>query len=524
MQVVQIILWYLDSGCLRHMTVIVGYGDYKIGDTIITRVYYVKGLSHNLFSVGQFCDAGLEVAFRQHTCHIRNKDKVDLLKGSRTTNMYYISLKDMMEASPVCLLSKASSTKSWLWHRRLNHLNFGTRNKLARKDLVRGIPKLKYEKEHLCPSCQLSKSKRSSHPLKTINTNTEILNTLHMDLCGPMRIESINGKKYILVIVNDYTRFAPSTGVTGMANPFATVNNDPFVNSFAPETTSEASSRTVNVDVTQHYYSPMNHVQQWTKDHLLENVTGDLNYSYPCRIDAMQEEIHEFERLDVWELIPPLLRALIITLKWIFKIKLDEYGEVLKNKAQLVAKGYRQEAEIDFEESFAPATRLEAIRLFIANSASQNMTIFQMDVKKAFLNGELNEVVYVSQPKGFVDQYHPTHVYRLKKALFGLKQAPRAWYDKLSRFLMSTGFSKGVVDLTLFTRKTGKHVLLVNVYYQAKPTEKHLHAIKRIFRYQKGTIYMGLWYPKDSEFALKAFADADYAGCQDTKRSTSGFA
>ncbi|GJX59905.1 hypothetical protein Tco_0291295 [Tanacetum coccineum] len=149
MQVIQIVLWYLNSGCSRHMisdrsklinyvekfictvrfgndqfAAIIGYGDYKIGDTIITQVYYVEGLSHNLFLVGQFCDAGLEVAFRKYTCHIRNKDKVDLLKGSRTTNLYSISLKDMMEASPVCLLSKASSTKSWLWHRRLNHLNF----------------------------------------------------------------------------------------------------------------------------------------------------------------------------------------------------------------------------------------------------------------------------------------------------------------------------------------------------------------------------------------------------------------
>ncbi|GJY61215.1 retrovirus-related pol polyprotein from transposon TNT 1-94 [Tanacetum coccineum] len=157
---------------------IVGYGDYNIGDTIITRVNYVEGLSHNLFSVGQFCDAGLEVAFRKYTCYIRNKDKVDLLKGSRTTNLYSISLKDMMEASPVCLLSKASSTKSWLWHHRLNHLNFETLNELAQKDLVR------------------------------VNTNTEVLNTLHMDLCGPIRVESINGKKYILVIVDDYTRFS----------------------------------------------------------------------------------------------------------------------------------------------------------------------------------------------------------------------------------------------------------------------------------------------------------------------------
>ncbi|GJR45143.1 retrovirus-related pol polyprotein from transposon TNT 1-94 [Tanacetum coccineum] len=220
------------SGCSRHMTgdrarlinfvekfigtvrfgndeyaAIVGYGDYKLGNTIISRVYYVEGLKNNLFSVGQFCDGGLEVAFRQHSCHIRNYDMMDLLKGSRTTNLYSISLNDMLSASPVCLLTKASSTKSWLWHRRLNHLNFGTLNELARNDLVRGLPMLKYDKDHLCPSCQLGKSKKASHPLKAENTNNEVLHTLHMDLCGPMRTESINGKKYVLVIVDDYTRF-----------------------------------------------------------------------------------------------------------------------------------------------------------------------------------------------------------------------------------------------------------------------------------------------------------------------------
>nr|GEW43578.1 retrovirus-related Pol polyprotein from transposon TNT 1-94 [Tanacetum cinerariifolium] len=186
---------------------IVGYGNYKIGDTIITQVYYVEGLSHNLFSVGQFCDVGQEVAFRKYTCYIRNKDKVDLHKGSRTINLYSISLKDMMEASPVCLLSTASSTKSWLWHRRLNHLNFETLNELAQKDLVRGLPKLKYKKEHLCPLCQLGKSKKSSHSLKTVNTNIEVLNTLYMDLRRPIRVESINRKKYIMLIVDDCTRF-----------------------------------------------------------------------------------------------------------------------------------------------------------------------------------------------------------------------------------------------------------------------------------------------------------------------------
>nr|GFC01182.1 retrovirus-related Pol polyprotein from transposon TNT 1-94 [Tanacetum cinerariifolium] len=145
-------------------------------------------------------------------------------------------------------------------------------------------------------------------------------------------------------------------------------------------------------------------------------------------------------------------------------VKLDKYGDVLKIKAWLVAKGYRQEEGIDFKESFALVARIEAIRIFIANAASKNMTIYQMDVKTAFLNGELKEEVYISQPKGFVDPDHPTHVYRLKKALYGLKQAPWAWYDTLSRFLLDNNFSKGAVDPTLFTRKTGKHILLVQIY------------------------------------------------------------
>ncbi|GKE15821.1 retrovirus-related pol polyprotein from transposon TNT 1-94 [Tanacetum coccineum] len=138
---------------------------------------------------------------------------------------------------------------------------------------------------------------------------------------------------------------------------------------------------------------------------------------------------------------------MIIALKWIYKVKLDEYGDVLKNKARLLAKGYRQEEGIDFEESFAPVARIEPIRIFIANAASKNMTIYQMDVKTVFLNGELKEEVYVSQLEGFVDLDHPTYVYRLKKALYGLKQVPWAWYDTLSQFLMDNKFSKGASDI-----------------------------------------------------------------------------
>ncbi|GJR28303.1 retrovirus-related pol polyprotein from transposon TNT 1-94 [Tanacetum coccineum] len=294
----------------------------------------------------------------------------------------------------------------------------------------------------------------------------------------------------------------------------------------------------------------------------------------------MQDEIYEFDRLQVWELVPQPDCVMIIALKWIYKVKLDEYGDVLKNKARLVAKGYRQEEGIDFEESFAPVARIEAIWIFIANAASKNMTIYQMDVKTAFLNGELKEEVYVSQPEGFVDPDHPTHVYHLKKALYGLKQAPQAWqtYSSCSNiglqvsqnpggiFINQSKFALEIlkkfgmdscdpvdtpmvdrlkldedplgipVDQTRFRSMVGSLMYLTAsrpdlvfavcmcARYQASPTKKHLEALKRVFRYLRGTINWGLWYPKDTAMALTAYADADHAGCQDTRRSTSGSA
>ncbi|GKC88446.1 retrovirus-related pol polyprotein from transposon TNT 1-94, partial [Tanacetum coccineum] len=149
----------------------------------------------------------LEVAFRKHTCFVHNLEAVDLLLGSRETNLYTLSIRDMMASSLICLLSKASKTKPWLWHRRLSHLNFNAINHLARHGLVRGLPKLKFEKDHLCSACAIGKSKKQSHKPKSEDTNQEKLYLLHMDLCGPMRVRSVNGKKYILVIVDYYSRF-----------------------------------------------------------------------------------------------------------------------------------------------------------------------------------------------------------------------------------------------------------------------------------------------------------------------------
>ncbi|GKE61676.1 retrovirus-related pol polyprotein from transposon TNT 1-94, partial [Tanacetum coccineum] len=237
------------------------------------------------------------------------------------------------------------------------------------------------------------------------------------------------------------------------------LTDDPLHESLHEDSTSQGSSSNV-----RQTHTPFEHLGRWTKDHPIANVIGDPSRSVSTRkqletdamwcyfdafltfiepknfkqamtepswIDAMQEEIHKFERLEVWELVPCPDKVLLIKLKWIYKVKTNEFGGVLKNKARLVAQGFRQEEEIDFEESFAPVARIEAVRIFIENVAHKNMTIYQMDVKTAFLNGELKEEVYVSQPEGFVDQDNPSQVYKLKKALYGLKQAPRTWNDLL---------------------------------------------------------------------------------------------
>ncbi|GKD76284.1 retrovirus-related pol polyprotein from transposon TNT 1-94 [Tanacetum coccineum] len=190
-----------------HVAVILGFGDLQWGNILITRVYFVEGLRHNLFSFGRFCDSDLEVAFRRNTCFVRNLEGVDLLKGNRTTNLYTINLHEMASTSPICLMARATSTKSWLWHQRLSHLNFDTINNLAKNDLLTGLPKFKYHKEHLCPSCKQGKSKRASHPPKPVPNSKQRLHLLHMDLCGLIRVESINGKRYVLVIVDDYSRY-----------------------------------------------------------------------------------------------------------------------------------------------------------------------------------------------------------------------------------------------------------------------------------------------------------------------------
>nr|GFA05079.1 retrovirus-related Pol polyprotein from transposon TNT 1-94 [Tanacetum cinerariifolium] len=681
MQVLQIVLGYMDFGCSKHMTrdrsrlinfvqnflgtvkfgndhvaKIIGYGDYKIGNVTISKVYFMEGLWHNLFSVGQFCDSDLEVAFCQHTCFIRNLDGVDLLTGSRGNNIYTLSLKDMMASSPICLLSKASKTKSWLWHRCLSHLNFGAINHLARQGLVRGLPKLKFKKDHLCSACAMGKSKKKSYKPKSKDTNQEKLYLLYMDLCGPMRVESVNGKKYIIVIVDDYSRFTwvkflrskdealdfiirflkmiqvrlkvsvhrirtyngtefvnqtlreyyeqvgishetsvarspQQNGVIKRRNrtlieaartmliyaqaslflwaetmatacytqnrsiirihhrltPYellhnklpdllflhvfgslcyptddsenlgklqpnadigifigyaptkkafpdlqqtlgptlnemtsATINsglvqkpssstpyvlplrndwdllfqplfdelltphqvlilqllqlllqllmNDPLFGVPIPEVTSAQSSSTVSSHtIVQSDHQIPEYNSKSTKDHPLNNIIGRLSRPISTWLQLHEQALFCYYDAFLTSVETKTYKDALTQSCWIeaMQEELNEF-ERLEKKARLVAHGYRQEKRIDFEESFALVARLEAIWIFLAYVAHKNMAVYQMDVKTAYLNGNLREEVYVSQPDGFVDQDNPNHVYKLKKALYGLKQAPHA--------------------------------------------------------------------------------------------------
>ncbi|GJU10386.1 retrovirus-related pol polyprotein from transposon TNT 1-94 [Tanacetum coccineum] len=247
----------------------------------------------------------------------------------------------------------------------------------------------------------------------------------------------------------------------------AMIDGNMFVNLFAPPSTSAAESSSLQyVDPSNMhtFYQPYPHEYLWTKDYPLEQVIGEPSrpgltrnqlptygdmciyalimstmepinvkeaMTDPAWINLMQEELLQFKRLDVWVLVPPPDNIKPLTLTWLFKNKHDEENMVIRNKTRLVLRGYRQEEGIDFEESFTPVARMEAIRIFLAYAAHKSFTVFQMDVKTAFLHGSLKEDVYVCQPKGFIDVDHPSHVYKLKKALYGLKQAPRAGDDEV---------------------------------------------------------------------------------------------
>ncbi|KAJ9538185.1 hypothetical protein OSB04_030918 [Centaurea solstitialis] len=721
-------VWYIDSGAHRHMTGhrsflfdfvekfegyvkmadsrlrrIEGHGSITDGKYVIKQMRYVRGLAYNMFISSQFCDNGFWC--KQFMCGatVNTEDETPVLIARRTGNLYTTVFRCIPQTHPqfedlshpdnkICLLAKATKADSWLWHQRLCHQNFKDMNKLVSRGLVSGLPETRLSKDTLCSACELGKMKRSSHPPKLETNCRSPLDMLHMDLCGPMRIESLARKKYMLVLVDEFSRFtwleflrAKSDAAdriiafikriqvslnlkvkklrsdngtefrntklhsfledVGISHNFSAVRTPqqngvverknrtlveaarsmmahsgvpksfwaeavatacytqnhtlivkrtgktayemiekhpsdydlpiltgPIIvpaapgtsttsvsyDAFVTESTSEATTSAQNTtpepvvsppqissneqpsgaspepvvaqtstpvrapipeaaplpspSTSQRSYAqvvrepklevvlniePLGRaISVWSRSHPPSHIIGspsrnvqtrsskksdnlglfacflsefepsEINQalSDPDWVRAMQDELAEFERNKVWRLVKRPWGKSIIGLKRIFRNKKDENNLVIRNKARLVAKGFLQQEGIDYDETFPPVARIEAIRIFLVYAAHKNMMVYQMDVKCAFLNGVLHEEVYVEQPEGFVDPRFPDHVSALDKALYGLKQAPRAWYETLTIYLLEAGYKKGTIDPTLFLRKLGDDLIIVQIY------------------------------------------------------------
>nr|GEX04023.1 hypothetical protein [Tanacetum cinerariifolium] len=336
-------------------------------------------------------------------------------------------------------------------------------------------------------------NRRTKKIMETMNVSFDELSTMALEQRSSK--PSLNRMTFGLISLGLDLTYAPQLSQRNNhlkdvdeLNPNAMVYGNTFVNPFANSSISAAaSSSQQNVDPSNMhtFYQPYPHEFQWTKDHPLEQVIGEPSrpvlirnqlrsdgdmcmyaltvsnmepknvkeaMTDPAWIDSMQEELLQFKRLNVWVLVPAPDKISPLTLKWLFKNKHDEEQTVIRNKSRLVVGGYRQEEGINFEESFALVARMEAIRIFLAYAAHKSFTVFQMDVKTAFLHGTLKEDVYVCQPEGFEDPDYPEKVYKEVKALYGLHQAPRAWYETLANYLLENGFQRGKIDQTLFIK------------------------------------------------------------------------
>nr|GEV52202.1 hypothetical protein [Tanacetum cinerariifolium] len=591
---VEIVLFIVDSGCSKHMTgnlkllinfvekflrtvkfrndqiaPILRYGDLVQGAVTIKRVYYVEGLNHNLFSIGQFCDADLEVAFRKSSCFIRDLKGNDLFIGSTGTDLYSITLQDTNCPNPIYLMAKATSSQAWLWHRRLSHLNFDTINLLSKNDIVVGLPKLKFVKDPLCSSCELGKAKRKSFHTKLTASSKRregenldkikekgneciflgystqsrayrvfdkrtrvIMESIHVNFdelphmasdhsssdpplkCQSMALEHdslspviqhqenvprvdmtvttlneldllfsqmfdelLNGSSKVVTKSSAVCsadapnlRQQHTTPLNNHTTPAPTY--DEFINIFCipGQDQGETSSHHVDSSNMHTFYQRYPSEHRWTKDHPLEQVIGNPSQSVRTRrqlesdadmcMFALNEELHQFDRLDVWELVDRPLCTNVINLKWLWKNNRDEKNTVIRNKSRLVAKGYAQKEGVDFEESFTPVARLEVIH---------------------------------QSPHGiFINQ--------AKYAQEILKKHGMTFCDSIG------------------TPMATKHL---DADLSGTPVDQMKYRSK-IFRYLKDTIHMGLWYPKDTSFELTAFSDSDHAGCLDSRKSTSG--
>nr|GEW59749.1 hypothetical protein [Tanacetum cinerariifolium] len=570
---------------------------------------------------------------------------------------------------------KATLDESNLWHRRLDHINFKTMNKLVKGNLIRGLPSKIFQDDNSYVACQKGKQHKASYKAKLLNTISKPLHMLHMDLFGPTNVKSLMKKSYCLVITDDFSRFSwvfflaikgetsgiLKTFILGIENQLdckvkviRSDNRTKFKNSVMTQFYDDKEKLVAGQDekkkeLEQEYIlipicttGPL--ISQDAKDsaedagkkapgvdagEASDNGGQDIQVSKisndgPSFVNAASQiplniigpsastnafEEHYFERFSPYKNAFSLPHVLMVTLiddtgifgnayddvleeevdinntlvdlpkdkwtvvtKWVYKNKKDERGIVIENKARLVAQGHTQEEGINYDEVFALVARIKAIRLFLACASFKDFIVYQMDVKSAFLHGKIEDEVYVRQPHSFKVRNFPDKVYKVEKALYRLHQAPRAWYETLSTYLLDNGFYKGQINKTLFIKRHKDDILksdgifIIQDKYVAEilkkfnfvpvktantPMESNKPLIKNkeaedvdvhLYRsmigslmylttsrhditfvvYLKGQPKLGLWYPKDSPFDLEAYSDSDYTRASLDKKSTTG--
>nr|GEY21064.1 putative ribonuclease H-like domain-containing protein [Tanacetum cinerariifolium] len=440
-----------------------------------------------------------------------------LLRVPRENSMYNVTLKDIIPSRDLtCLFAKATIDESNLWHRRLGHVNFKTINKLVKGNLVRGLPTKVFKNQNTSVACKKGKQHRASYSLLPILFWAEAVNTACYVQNRVLVTKPQNKTPYELLhgctpSIGFMRPFGCLVTILNTLDPLVTAGNQSNLSAGFQE---EFDTGKTGEEANQQYMlflvwsngltNPQNKERDATFDgnrdfnadfeDYSEDSSNDVsaagpivpaarqNYSNstnPISADESEDIVYsdhenvgaeaDFNNLEtsitiIWILVDLPHGKRAIGTKWVYKNKKDERGIVVRNKARLVAQGYTQEEGINYEEVFAPVARIKAIRLFLAYASFMGFMVYQMDVKSAFLYGTIEEEVYVCQPPGFEDPDHPDKVYNVVKALYGLHQAPRAWYETLATYLLENGFHRGQIDQTLFIKKQKGDILLVQIY------------------------------------------------------------
>nr|GEV86462.1 retrovirus-related Pol polyprotein from transposon TNT 1-94 [Tanacetum cinerariifolium] len=538
--IVQLILFIVDSGCTKHMM-----GNLKLLCNFVEKFLGTVRFSNDQFApiIGYGDLVQGNVAFRKSTCFVRDLQGNDLLTGNRGSDLYTISLQESTSSTPLCLMAKATPTQAWLLHRRLSHLNFDYINLLLKKDIVIGLPKLKGTKfmnktlnaffkeegiEHKTSTARKPEQngiveRRNRTLVVSSSADAYVPSQQELDLLfGPLYDESFNAGSN--PSMNIQSTSAPSTHINvhaeennnDQAEEGEHLQDDEFTNPFCALAQEEAETSSCNVGNSHvpNFNQPHVSEYRWTKDHPLEQIRGNPSRPIQTRrqlatdpemclfaltvsmaepknikeamadlawIEAMQEELYQFDRLQVWELVDKPFGKSIIKLKWLWKNKKDKDQTVIRNKARLVAKGYAQEEGIDFEESFASVARLEAVWIFIAYAAHKSFLIFQMDIKTTFLNGPLKE-----EAKYTLEILHK----------HGMDKGQSIGTPIATKPKLDAELSGNPVD------QTDYHSKIRSLMYLTSSRPDIVQA--------------------GSSFELTAFLDTDHARCIDSRKSTSG--